>query len=138
MKTLLLLILFYGCGQLNQRERDEFVQNEKMRHGIVPIETPKKVVMGKKMLESSRLKGKEIYLEHCLSCHGPKGLGDGPLAHRQKTKPANLQKTVKEVKDFEFYLSISQYEGSMPGWVSRLDYREREDLVIYLQSLVDP
>jgi mono/diheme cytochrome c family protein len=35
--------------------------------------------------------GRKIYLEHCASCHGLTGEGDGPVARSLTTPPANLR-----------------------------------------------
>lgn len=35
--------------------------------------------------------GKALYDAHCMSCHGPTGLGDGPAAAGLNPPPANLQ-----------------------------------------------
>ena len=34
--------------------------------------------------------GREIYMGYCVSCHGPQGRGDGPLAGDLALAPANL------------------------------------------------
>jgi len=34
--------------------------------------------------------GSEMYLAYCASCHGPKGLGDGPVAPHLKTAVPDL------------------------------------------------
>ncbi len=38
------------------------------------------------------IRGREIYLAYCVSCHGPTGLGDGPLAQNLTPHPRNLAK----------------------------------------------
>ena len=35
-------------------------------------------------------KGKAVYENRCLHCHGVKGRGDGPAAKRLRPKPRNL------------------------------------------------
>jgi mono/diheme cytochrome c family protein len=34
--------------------------------------------------------GQALYEQHCVSCHGTKGEGDGPMAASQPKPPANL------------------------------------------------
>ena len=34
--------------------------------------------------------GKDAFVRSCAACHGPSGVGDGPLAHRLKPKPTDL------------------------------------------------
>lgn len=35
--------------------------------------------------------GKQTYMEHCTSCHGADGGGNGPVASTLKKRPANLR-----------------------------------------------
>lgn len=84
--------------------------------------------------QSSILRGKAIYNKHCLACHGDQGLGDGPDAGKQSHPPANLKKLVREVPDFKFFMSISQWDGKMPGWKDQFNESDREDLVAYIKT----
>lgn len=34
--------------------------------------------------------GERLYWQHCATCHGPEGRGDGPLAPALKSKPRDL------------------------------------------------
>jgi mono/diheme cytochrome c family protein len=47
--------------------------------------------------------GKVTFQEHCASCHGPDGKGDGPLA-------ADLDKTVPDLT-----LLVSKFDGVYPA-----------------------
>jgi mono/diheme cytochrome c family protein len=40
--------------------------------------------------ESRDVAGRDLYLRHCASCHGPEGRGDGPIAGSLKRAPADL------------------------------------------------
>ncbi|CUH42775.1 MULTISPECIES: cytochrome c [Ruegeria] len=48
------------------------------------------VLMGTTLETTSA--GKTLYMQHCVSCHGVDGKGDGPAAVRLSTKPADLTK----------------------------------------------
>ncbi len=39
---------------------------------------------------------RELYLDHCASCHGTEGRGDGPLAAELQVTPINLRLLKKE------------------------------------------
>lgn len=80
------------------------------------------------------MRGKNLYVKNCLSCHGAKGLGDGPEAGRQKVAPANLQKLAKEVPNFKFFMSLFQWQGHMPGRKEQFDDKDRKDLVAYMKT----
>ncbi|MFP5491243.1 MAG: cytochrome c [Bacteriovoracia bacterium] len=136
MKFFLLVFLVLSCSRLNTVEREAY-DTRQMRHGIVPLSSPKPTIVKKEMLKDSILRGQELYKKNCLECHGERGRGDGHLAKQQKVQPANLQRTLKEVAHFEFYLSISQLQGEMPGWRAPLDHRDREDIINYLRTFVN-
>lgn len=147
MKILLLLVTFsfFSCARINQDSREKYNSNRKIRHGIIPIEINKserdlnisgnKNQNTKQRLETFSIsRGKDLYQKHCLSCHGVKGLGDGPDARGQTHSPANLQKLAREVPDFKFFISISQWDGGMPGWKEEFNDSDREDLVSYIKT----
>ena len=37
-------------------------------------------------------RGQALYLQYCVSCHGPTAQGDGPVAGALSTPPANLRR----------------------------------------------
>lgn len=101
-----------------------------MRHGIVPISSS----LAKRLDGASVLRGKALYTHHCLSCHGANGEGDGPTIQEEDIAPANLKKLVSEVPNFQFFLSISQWQGDMPGWKEQFNPAERDDLETYIKT----
>ncbi len=103
---------------------------KQIRHGIVPISSK----VEQRLTEAQVTRGKILYQEHCLSCHGEVGKGDGPQAGGQKKKPADLQKLASEVKNFLFFMSISQWDRRMPGWEEPFTSQEREELTAYIKT----
>lgn len=133
--TTILLVLLTACAQINSQERAHFEAQNKLRHGIVPRDRNVSVkVLQQKLDEASVMRGKMIYRKDCLSCHGESGEGNGPEASKQKVAPANLLKTVAEVRDFDFYIAVSEWAGAMPGWKKRYSDPDLEDLTNYLKS----
>jgi mono/diheme cytochrome c family protein len=123
----LALLLLFSCAQVEKAPQPS---HPKVRHGVVPLTTPVE-----KKIQSAQLNlGKALYRQHCLACHGEKGQGDGFAAKTMQPKPANLQQLVREVRDFKFFMSISQWEGEMPGWKEPFNEADREALVIYLKT----
>lgn len=125
----LLLALMASCSRVNVASQDHYRQQH-MRHGVVPLSSGTQ----KKMNETAVMRGKALYEKNCLSCHGKTGQGDGPLAKNSEHKPANLQKLVREVPNFMFFISISQWQGDMPGWKEQFNEVEREELVAYIKT----
>lgn len=139
-------IILLSCSQMqkqvNTQSSDYYQTKRKMRHGIIPVTTPKHnlekpqsktqiVIPPAKMV----VRGKETYLKNCYDCHGLGGKGDGPKSVDLKIKPKNLIKVVKEVPNFKFFMAISQWQGKMPGWINALSNEELDDVKAYLQHL---
>lgn len=88
---------------------------------------------------SSISKGRQAFMKACRHCHGPKGLGDGPLAP-ENPSPANL--TDAEWKygstDGEIFAIISDGVGGdseMKGLRSEWTVTDVWNIVNYLRSI---
>lgn len=81
--------------------------------------------------------GRQLYQQHCVVCHGPSGLGDGPLAASLNRPPADLRLHVPLHPDSQIYAFISGgFPGSaMPAFAGRLTDAQLWNLVHYLRSL---
>ncbi len=137
-------LLVGACARINMDSREYYEHKNKIRHGIIPIETSSSDrgeeydrVEAKRALDvASVQRGKVLFESHCMSCHGPQGRGDGPAASDFSVRPPNLQESVRQVRQFEFYMALSQWKGDMPGWEFPFSDEERKDLAQYLKSLV--
>jgi len=83
----------------------------------------------------SRQQGEDIFNKNCVSCHGVKGRGDGPLASAINPKPTNLMAMSGKHKDGDFAWKISTGKGAMPAWKNILKRSEIWHLVNYIQTL---
>ena len=82
-------------------------------------------------------KGESLYKTHCSTCHGPKGLGDGPSVdpHDRKNKPANLALS-RNPEGVVFYKAWNGREDpKMPAFKSRMTREETWTVVTYVMSL---
>ena len=84
-------------------------------------------------------KGRQAFMKACRHCHGPKGLGDGPLAPKNPS-PANL--TDAEWKygstDGELFAIISNGVGGnseMKGVRSEMTATDMLNIVNFLRSI---
>jgi mono/diheme cytochrome c family protein len=65
--------------------------------------------------------GKELYKQHCLSCHGAKGKGDGKKAGELKTPMRDLMsKPVLAQTDGELYYKSFVGRGEMPNYEKKI------------------
>jgi mono/diheme cytochrome c family protein len=104
-------------------------------------------------------RGRALYLQYCVSCHGLSAQGDGPVARSLSTPPANLRRLserfgnpLPEDKVARYIDGRAQVKAhgprDMPVWGTRFYYKsgadERRaqqwiaDLVAYLQSIQSP
>ncbi len=87
-------------------------------------------------------RGKRLFLQHCIPCHGESGTGDGALAKKLGYKPADLTlERLNRQSDGEIFWKISKGKKPMrdkkpmPDWEKELTERERWDVVSYLRTL---
>lgn len=81
--------------------------------------------------------GLRSFSQHCVSCHGSGGLGDGPLAASLPKPPANLSEphtSLHTPGDMYGWISRGMPRGAMPGFAAVLDEEQRWDLVNFLHA----
>ena len=81
--------------------------------------------------------GKTLYGTHCKSCHGTKGLGDGPKAAQLKTEPGDFATAAFQSQpDCALFYKTSEGRDDMPSFKKKIpDNDERWSIVVYLRSL---
>lgn len=84
---------------------------------------------------ASRERGRKLFEANCVSCHGPTGRGNGPIAARLETLPADLAEMAGQHPDGDFAWKIAEGRGAMPSWKGILKENQIWDLVNYVQSL---
>ena len=86
---------------------------------------------------SSALDGKELFVQHCASCHGSEGLGNGPAGASIIPKPDNLTSNeIHKQSDGALFLGISNgAHGVMISWKFVLSENQRWHLVDYIREL---
>jgi mono/diheme cytochrome c family protein len=83
-------------------------------------------------------RGKNIYERHCLTCHGPRGFGDGPGALLLTIAPANFHRPGSFLKSDETLLRMIEHGGvfsPMHSWRGRLTDGEMQDVLAYIRML---
>jgi mono/diheme cytochrome c family protein len=84
--------------------------------------------------------GREVYLARCVSCHGPNGRGDGPLAkHLAGPKVGDLTSDRWKHGDAPAQVTAVVADGvpnsTMPGWGRTLSADEMKGVVAYVYHL---
>ena len=82
-------------------------------------------------------RGRAIFRERCVACHGDRGRGDGAAGVTLDPRPADLLLHVPQHTDGELYymVSVGFPESEMPAWRSVLSEEQRWELVHYLRVL---
>ncbi len=81
--------------------------------------------------------GKELYNKHCKSCHGAKGLGDGPKSATLETAvPSFKDKKFQDQADGDIYYQSFIGRDEMPNFEKKiLDEGDRWAVVYFLRTL---
>lgn len=108
------------------------VDGKKLRHGYIRwLEKKPYTPMVDQKLSKE---GEQIYVKHCLQCHGPKGKGDGPVAKKYGVKAANLQNASKTLTNHTLFVQVAEGRGDMPQWMDVLTEEETWALTHYINS----
>lgn len=101
---------------------------------IVPVSNPVAVT------EESVMSGKSLFEEHCTTCHGLNGNGQGPAAHGIMTFPRQLWvwNNAPASADDYLYWFITNGRNEMPPWGVILSENDRWDVINYIKTLTKP
>jgi mono/diheme cytochrome c family protein len=81
--------------------------------------------------------GKALYVKHCKSCHGTKGLGDGTKAAQLKTKCGDFSTAdFQSQTDGSIFYKTSEGRDDMPSFKKKIPAQEDLwSIVNYLRTL---
>ena len=87
--------------------------------------------------DASIATGKTLWGTHCKSCHGTKGLGDGPKASQLSTDPGDFTKTSFQTEtDGALFYKTAEGRDDMPGFKTKIaNANDIWALVNYMRSL---
>jgi mono/diheme cytochrome c family protein len=81
--------------------------------------------------------GKALWSQHCSSCHGKTGLGDGTKAAQLKTQPSDFSKAAFQSQtDGSLFYKISEGRDDMPSFKKKIpDAEDIWNLVNFVRTL---
>jgi mono/diheme cytochrome c family protein len=82
-------------------------------------------------------RGKEVYENHCIVCHGPTGAGDGPVVARGfPAPPSLLAPKARAYPDGRIFHVVTVGQNRvMPSYAASLEPRDRWAVVFYVRAL---
>lgn len=81
-------------------------------------------------------KGKKIYTQLCVICHGAKGKGNGMAAMALNPKPASFNtKAFSNQTDGAIFWKISEGKAPMAAYKDLISEEERWQLINYIRTL---
>ncbi len=112
-----------------------FSVNHQPKPWPVPDAAAKKANPVKSSSESIS-SGKALWNQHCASCHGKTGKGDGTKAAQLKTQPEDLSSaTIQSQSDGALFYKTSEGRGDMPSFKKKIpDPNEIWDLVNFMRT----
>ena len=122
-----LCLLFAGTASAQEKPKGK------------PWPTPEASVKAKnpvKADDASIKEGKDLYAQHCKSCHGAKGKGDGTKAEKIDISCGDFSAPeMAKVTDGELYYKTTEGRKPMPSYKEKLSDNERWAIVNYLRTL---
>jgi mono/diheme cytochrome c family protein len=85
--------------------------------------------------------GQAVYTQNCVSCHGEKGLGDGPAGAALDPKPADLQEAAANAaEDYMLWIiteggAAASRSASMAAYKGVLSEADIWNAIAYIKTL---
>jgi mono/diheme cytochrome c family protein len=81
--------------------------------------------------------GKELWAKHCKSCHGAKGLGDGPKGAALKTFAGDFSSAAFQAStDGELFYRTDKGRDDMPAYEKKIpEANDRWALVAFMRTM---
>ena len=83
--------------------------------------------------------GKNKYDVNCLSCHGDKGYGDGPVAASLNPEPSDINTKFKTTWKPDNRLTrrilVGKPKSGMPSFKGIISEKDAEDILAYLRTI---
>jgi mono/diheme cytochrome c family protein len=89
--------------------------------------------------DAARFRGSLVFLNYCVTCHGPNADGNGRAARLYNPKPANLRTSDKNAQYMKMIIRMGGKAMArsefMPPWGEELTDEQISDVTAYLQAL---
>jgi mono/diheme cytochrome c family protein len=80
-------------------------------------------------------RGRQVFETVCFVCHGPQGLGDGPIIGRFPNPPSLLAERARQLPDGQVFHIITRGQGIMPSHAAQVLPQDRWRVILYVRQL---
>lgn len=79
--------------------------------------------------------GKFVYEHVCITCHGPKGAGDGTVTALFPKPPSLMTQKVRDWPDGQLFHRPMRGQNSMPSHARQVDQRDAWSVIHYIREM---
>lgn len=79
--------------------------------------------------------GKFVFENVCITCHGPRGAGDGHLTALFPKPPSLMTQKVRDWPDGQLFHRPMRGQNSMPSHARQVDARDIWSVILYIRQL---
>jgi mono/diheme cytochrome c family protein len=79
--------------------------------------------------------GRFVYENVCITCHGPKGAGDGHVTALFPKPPSLMTQKVRDWPDGQLFHRPMRGQNSMPSHARQVDARDAWSVILYIREL---
>lgn len=79
--------------------------------------------------------GKFVYENVCITCHGPRGAGDGHVTALFPKPPSLMTQKVRDWPDGQLFHRPQRGQGSMPSHARQVDARDTWAVIHYIRQM---
>lgn len=80
-------------------------------------------------------RGQKVYNNNCYVCHGPRGLGDGPIVDPYPIPKSLQSENMLKWKDGHLFHVITMGQGVMPSYAQQIAPEDRWAAIHYVRAL---
>lgn len=80
-------------------------------------------------------RGRHVYANTCIVCHGPAGEGDGSIVPKFPRPPSLQSDKIRNYPDGNLYFIISRGQNLMSSYASQIKPEDRWAVVHYIRAL---
>ena len=79
--------------------------------------------------------GRFVYEQVCITCHGPKGAGDGHVTALFPKPPSLMTQKVRDWPDGQLFHRPMRGQNSMPSHARQVDARDAWSAILYIREM---